>query len=158
MSTAVLTSEGDNVASPAARRRSGRVSKKPEKFAPASSPSGSAKRKRGNENDSGVDTDEAEDEEDAEESSEGEPDDEEVKARQRKRKTNAAARKPATKKPKTNGESVSLAIRPAANAAKKVAKRPRKAPIRKSALPGETDVLYGKHYRLSSTFLKLIAS
>ncbi|KAH7377770.1 STAG domain-containing protein [Pyrenochaeta sp. MPI-SDFR-AT-0127] len=141
MSATGLASGVSEVAGSASRRRSGRVSKKPEKFAPVSSPAGKSKRKRGNDNDSGVDADEPSSEEEAEESSEGEPDDEEVKGRRRKKKTKAPGRKPATKKPKTNGESLSLAIRPATSTAK-VAKRPRKAPLRKSTLPEATEGLY----------------
>ena len=143
MSAAVATSPVNDVASSAARRKSGRVSKRPERFAPGASPAGSAKRKRGDDNDSGVDADGASSDEPSEESSEGEPDEEEVRERQRKRKSKTAARKPATKKPKTNGASVNLAIRPAANGTKKIAKRPRKAAVRKSTLPADTEGLYG---------------
>ncbi|KAL6709146.1 cohesin complex subunit [Coniothyrium glycines] len=142
MSAAVASSPANEIASSTARRKSGRVSKRPERFAPGTSPVGSTKRKRGDDNDSGVDADGASSDEESEESSEGEPDDEEVRERQRKRKSRTAARKHATKKPKTNGASVSLAIRPAANAQKKVSKRPRKAPVRKSTLPEATEGLY----------------
>ncbi|KAF1837770.1 STAG-domain-containing protein [Decorospora gaudefroyi] len=132
----------DHVASSAARRKSGRVSKKPDRFAPVASPTGSTKRKRGDDKDSGVDTNESGSEEESEQSSEGEPDEEELRERRRKKNTKAPARKPAPKKAKTNGESLNLAIRPATNATKKVSKRPRKAPIRKSALPDDTEGLY----------------
>lgn len=144
MSAAVLAPEVSDAAGSASRRRSGRVSKKPEKFTPAPNPAGNAKRKRGNDNDSGVDADEVSSEEDAEESSEDEQDEEEVRGQQRKKRGRPAARKPATKKPKTNGESVSLAIRPATTTAKAGTKRPRKAPLRKSTLPEETEGLYGR--------------
>ncbi|RYO64741.1 hypothetical protein AA0113_g5792 [Alternaria arborescens] len=142
MSAAESPSRADQVASSAARRKSGRVSKKPARFAPGASPTGSTKRKRGDDNDSGVDATEPPSEEESEESSEGEPDEEELRERRRRKKAKATARKPASKKAKTNGDSVSLAIRPANNATKKVSKRPRKAPIRKSALPDETEGLY----------------
>ncbi|KAF1847180.1 STAG-domain-containing protein [Cucurbitaria berberidis CBS 394.84] len=146
MSAAVSASEASDGAASTARRKSGRVSKKPTRFAPASSPTGSAKRKRGENDDSGVDADEPSSEREEEESSEsegeGEPDPEELRDRQRKKKSNTPARKPATKKPKTNGQGLSLAIRPAANATRRGAKRSRKAPIRKSALPEETEGLY----------------
>ncbi|KAJ4362528.1 cohesin complex subunit [Neocucurbitaria cava] len=141
MSAAVSTSEAGDVTASAARRRSGRVSKKPQKFAPVSSPTGSTKRKRADNDDSGVDADEPSSDEDSEESSEGEPDPEELKER-RKKKSKAAAKKSAPKKPKTNGESVGLAFRPAASAVKRASKRPRKAPVRKSRLPQETEGLY----------------
>jgi cohesin complex subunit SA-1/2 len=61
-------------------------------------------------------------------SSEGEPDEEEFREKRRKK----------TKKPKVNGATVSLAIRPASTKAKRPPKS-RKAPIRKSAL-NEEDV------------------
>lgn len=144
MSAAESPSGADQVASSAARRKSGRVSKKPARFAPGASPTGSTKRKRGDDNDSGVDATEPPSEEESEESSEGEPDEEELRERRRRKKAKATARKPASKKAKMNGDSVSLAIRPANNATKKVSKRPRKAPIRKSALPDETEGLYGR--------------
>jgi len=142
--TAIMSSEVNDVASSAARRRSGRVSKKPEKFAPAS-PTDSVKRKRGDDDDSGVEADQASSDEE-EESSEGEPDEEEVRERQRKRKGRAPAKRPAPKKPKTNGATMSLAMRPASGAPKKLAKRPRKAAIRKSAIaPDEPEGLYGTY-------------
>lgn len=131
------------------RRKSGRVSKKPEKFTPGASPSGSAKRKRGDDgdgDDSGLEAD-APSSEEEEESSEGEPDEEELRERQRKKKSRSAAKKPAPKKPRTNGDTLSLAIRPATNAAKKASKRPRKAPVRKSMLPEQAEGLYGTHSR-----------
>ncbi|KAF2025205.1 STAG-domain-containing protein [Setomelanomma holmii] len=134
MSTAVLTSEVSDAATSTARRRSGRVSKKPAKFALATSPAGSTKRKRGDNDDSGVETDEPTDEEP--ESSDGEPDEEEVRERQRKRKGKGPAKKTAPKRPRTNGATVSLAMRPATGASK-LAKRPRKAAIRKSAMSAD---------------------
>ncbi|RMZ71286.1 mitotic cohesin complex [Pyrenophora seminiperda CCB06] len=115
---------------------------KPDRFAPVASPTGSTKRKRGGDNENGDDATDLSSEEESEQSSEDEPDEEELKERRRKKKPRALARKPASKKAKTNGESVSLAIRPASNAAKKMSKRPRKAPIRKSTLPEETEGLY----------------
>ncbi|CBX96563.1 hypothetical protein LEMA_P108280.1 [Plenodomus lingam JN3] len=145
MSAANSPSQAVQVA-PSTRRKSGRVSKKPEKFTPGTSPTGSAKRKRGEggeDQDSGLDADAPSSEEEEEsESSEGEPDEEELRERQRKKKGRPAVRKPAPKKAKTNGTSVSLAIRPASNAAKKMSKRPRKAPVRKSMLPEQTEGLY----------------
>lgn len=147
MSTAVATSEaGDDAPSATTRRRSGRVSRKPEKCAPASSPTGSTKRKRGKDQDTEVDADEQASEEEMDENSEADGDEDESRPRRRNKKTKASARKPAAKKTKTNtnGESVSLAIRPAAPTATKSVKRPRKAPVRKSMLPEDTDGLYGK--------------
>jgi cohesin complex subunit SA-1/2 len=134
----------NEVASSTSRRKSGRVSKKPDRFAPGPSPTGSSKRKRGDGNDSGIDAEDASSEEESEQSSEGEPDEEELRERRRKKKTKGPARKPPPKKARTNGEGLSLAIRPASNAAKKMSKRPRKAPIRKSALPDATEGLYGR--------------
>lgn len=144
MSAAVAASESGDVTSSSARRKSGRVTKKPEKFTPGTSPNGTSKRKRGDENDSGVDADEPSSEED-DESTEGEPDEEELRERRRKGKGKAAAKRPAQKKAKTNGKSVTLAMRPATGASKK-SSRPRKAPMRKSVLAGdETEGLYGRH-------------
>lgn len=143
MSAAVAASEAGDATSSSARRKSGRVTKKPEKFTPGASPTGAAKRKRGDDNDSGVDADEATSEED--ESTEGEPDEEELRERRRNTKSKAPAKRPAQKKAKTNGKSVTLAMRPATGAPKK-SSRPRKAPIRKSILAGdETEGLYGRH-------------
>jgi len=144
MSATDSPSAVDGVASSAARRKSGRVSKKPDRFAPIASPTSSTKRKRGGDNEDGDDATEPSSEEESEQSSEDEPDEEELKERRRKKKTRAPARKPASKKAKTNGESVNLAIRPASNATKKLAKRPRKPLIRKSTLPNETEGLYGR--------------
>lgn len=149
MSTTDLAPEVGEVASSATRRRSGRVSRKPQKLASAASPTGSAKRKRGDNDDSGVDADEPSSEEQSE-SSEGEPDEEELRERQRKRKGKAAAKRPAPKKPKTNGAPISLAMRPATGASRKLAKRPRKAAIRKSAVSEEEpEGLYGRHWKRS---------
>jgi hypothetical protein len=144
MSAAVSTSGVTEVASTDAnRRRSGRVIRKPEKLASAPSPSGSAKRKRGDNDDSGVEAGESTSDEQSD-SSEGEPDVEELRERQRKRKGKATAKRPATKKPKTNGAPISLAMRPAAGVSRKLTKRPRKAAIRKSAVSeGEPEELYG---------------
>jgi hypothetical protein len=143
MSAAVSTSGVSEVASTDARRRSGRVVRKPEKLASAPSPTGSAKRKRGENDDSGVEAGESTSEEQSE-SSEGEPDEEEMRERQRKRKGKGAAKRPALKKPKTNGAPISLAMRPAAGASRKLTKRPRKAAIRKSAISDEEpEGLYG---------------
>ncbi|KAF2851436.1 STAG-domain-containing protein [Plenodomus tracheiphilus IPT5] len=142
MSATDSTSQAGDGA-PSTRRKSGRVSKKPEKFTPGASPAGSAKRKRGDDEDSGLDADAPSSGEELE-SSEGEPDEEEFRERQRKKKSRPAAKKPAPKKPRTNGESVSLAIRPASTAAKKVSKRSRKAPVRKSMLPEQIEGLYAE--------------
>lgn len=143
MSAAVAASEAGDVTSSTARRKSGRVTKKPEKFTPGAGPTGISKRKRGDENDSGVDADEPSSEED-DDSTEGEPDEEELRERRRKSKGKASAKRPAQKKAKTNGKSVTLAMRPATGASKK-SSRSRKAPIRKSVLAGdETEGLYGR--------------
>jgi cohesin complex subunit SA-1/2 len=146
MSAADLTSDVGEVASSATRRRSGRVSKKPEKLASASSPAGSAKRKRGDNDDSGVEADDPSTDEQSD-SSEGEPDEEELRERQRKRRGKAPAKRPAPKKSKTNGAPISLAMRPATNASRKLTKRPRKAAIRKSAIAEEEpEGLYGRQF------------
>jgi cohesin complex subunit SA-1/2 len=143
MSAAISPSPVDDGASAATRRRSGRVTRKPEKLASTASPADSAKRKRGDNDDSGVEADGATSDEQSE-SSEGEPDEEELRERRPKRKSKTPAKRPATKRPKTNGASISLAMRPATGASRKLTKRPRKAAIRKSAVSGEEpEVLYG---------------
>ncbi|KAF2260154.1 STAG-domain-containing protein [Lojkania enalia] len=140
MATVVMSPEAANITS-APRRKSGRVSTKPQRFVPAASPAGSAKRKRtAEETDGDIDVDEPSSDEEQTESSEGEPDEEELRERRRKqKKTKTPGKKPAPKKAKTNGATVSLAIRPAASRPKK----PRKAPIRKSAIGDDTEGLYG---------------
>lgn len=142
MSAPPSPAAGGQPASTATRRKSGRVSKKPDRFAPDAHSTSTTKRKRGTDNDSGVEASETSDPE-SDPTSDDEPDEEEIRERRRKRKTKGTARKPAAKKPKTNGDSVSLAIRPAANATRKIAKRPRKAPVRKSTLADDTEGLYG---------------
>ena len=142
MSSVAADSEAGDATTTAAsaRRKSGRVTKKPEKFAPVAS-----KRKRGDDHDSGVDG-EGTSGDDEDESTEGEPDEEELRERRRKSKSKgkAPAKRSAAKKPKTNGKSVTLAMRPAGGASKKPS-RPRKVPVRKSILAGdETTGLYGK--------------
>lgn len=150
MSEAVAASETGDATSSNSRRKSGRVTKKPEKFTPGTDQIETSKRKRGDENDSGVDADGATSE-DEDESSEGEPDEEELRERRRKSKGKAPAKRPAQKRAKTNGKSVTLAMRPATGAPKR-SSRPRKAPIRKSILAGdETEGLYGKHHARVST-------
>jgi cohesin complex subunit SA-1/2 len=141
MSVAVASSSAIDLSSSAPRRKSGRVVKKPELFA-ASSPVGSAKRKRTDESDNEVDAADSISEEEPEESSEGEPDEEELREKRRKSKNKSAARKPAPKKPKTNGETMSLAMRPAKPKASKP-KKPRKVPARKSAIADDAEGLYG---------------
>ena len=144
-------SNNDMTTSPAAsgsRRKSGRAVKAPEKFVPevASSQVGppSAKRKRGEnaENDASESEEDPEEENEesdtpVEEDSAGE---EELKAARRKTKTKArVSRKPAAKKPKTNGtapQKLAPAIR--------LPSRPKKA--KKVAIADKAaEGLYGRH-------------
>jgi len=90
------------------RRRSGRVVKKPDFLAPESSATSKRKRVTGDE-EAGDDEDEEEESEDEDEE-EAEPAEEEVRA-QRARKTKNAPKRPAAKKPKTNGATAHLPIR-----------------------------------------------
>lgn len=142
MSADVASSNVADITSSApSRRKSGRVPTQRQLY----SPTGSAtKRKRGDTNDSDADSSAPSSEE---EDSDSIPDEEELKERRRQsRKTKSApsAKKPPQKKPKTNGEITGLAIRPATGAKKKAA-RPRKAPLRKSALvEQDADGLYGE--------------
>lgn len=150
MSADVLSSEAADITSSAApRRRSGRVVRKPEKFTPRTSPVGSFKRKRPEDVDSEADGETPSSEEDQSDSNESEPDEEELKEqRRRSKKSRPVAKKPPQKKPKTNGQ-VSLPLRPSTSTKKK-APKPRKAPIRKSAVADdEADGLYGKFASLS---------
>ncbi|KAF4553862.1 STAG domain-containing protein [Elsinoe fawcettii] len=120
------------------KRRSGRVSKKPEYLIPEST---STKRKRDAPQDAD-DVDDAEDESD--ESDEGEAEDdepaeEEVRER-RARKSKSAPKRPAAKKPKTNGAPMQMPIRNTA---------PKKRPSKKGkagAVPnaGEVGGLYAE--------------
>ncbi|KAK5018750.1 cohesin complex subunit, partial [Cryomyces antarcticus] len=107
----------------ASRRKSGRVVKQPERLT-RSSPPGGAKRKRADQDDEDVDTaDDASDDE----LSEGEPDEEELREKRRKAsKSKKPPRKPAAKKPKTNGATASLAIRPASGRPKTATRKPKK--------------------------------
>lgn len=126
-----------------ARRKSGRVVQKPDILG-ASSPAGTAKRKRAErDEEEDVDVEDAS-EEDVEES-EGEPDEEEIRERRRKvKKSKGAARKPATKKARPNGDAVSLAIRPATGKGKRARKaKPQHIPVT-AATAEEAGGLYGK--------------
>jgi hypothetical protein len=123
------------------RRKSGRVVQKPKHLSPSASTSGS-KRKRGDaETDVDMDDGGDEDEGESSEESAGEPDPEELKERKRRAKkavTKEGGRKPAAKKAKqTNGDTLSLAIRPA--------KAPRKKkPQHQTADAEAVGGLYGK--------------
>ncbi|GME28234.1 Armadillo-like helical [Neofusicoccum parvum] len=131
------------------RRKSGRVTKKPETIYSTAPTPATTKRKRGADED--VDDednahDDDEDEEDEDDSSESEPDDEEVRDKQRKKKRQAAAKakstpqkKPAAKKSRPNGDTLSLAIRPATKAKK--ARKPRPSKV---AAAEEVGGLYGE--------------
>lgn len=137
----------------ASRRRSGRVSQKPKVLSPSSATG--SKRKRGDV-DTDVemeDADEEDEEEEESEESEGEPDPEELKERRRKAKTQkqAAPRKPAAAKPaakkakQTNGDTVSLAIRPAKS------KAPRKKPQHQTVDAEAVGGLYGELHPVLGT-------
>ncbi|GAB7339566.1 hypothetical protein MBLNU457_6172t1 [Dothideomycetes sp. NU457] len=90
------------------RRRSGRVVKKPDFLAPeASAPS---KRKRATADEEVEDDEDVEDESEEEDEEEAEPAEEEVRATKARKPKNAPKR-PAAKKPKTNGAVAHLPIR-----------------------------------------------
>ena len=130
-------------ASGTVRRASGRVRKQPEAY--NSSPVGSSKRKRSNQEDGDVQMpDDYVSDEDVP-SAEDEPDEEEVREQSRRaRKTKAAPKKPqqkpAQKKPKING--ASLSIRSVAGGKKK--KAPRRANAANVAEAEEADGLYAE--------------
>ena len=109
------------------KRRSGRVSRRPNHF---TEPQTSSKRKRVEPDEDalangGEDQDEGDEEdEDDESESEGEPDEEEKReqrARARKAKR-APTKKPVAKRPKTNGTTVALPVRGPAKPSRKKAK------------------------------------
>lgn len=134
----------DNTTTTTARRKSGRVTKKPETiYSTARTPA--TKRKRGADADAHDEDDTDEGSEEDDETSESEPDDEEVRDKQRKKKRQAAAKakstpqkKPAAKKSKPNGGTLSLAIRPATKT-----KKPRKPRPSKVAAAEEVGGLFG---------------
>jgi cohesin complex subunit SA-1/2 len=101
---------------PAERRRSGRVTKKPQHLGDHLGVP--AKRKRGAHED--VDDDDVEmrdeDSDEDDEDDEGELDDEEVESRTRRTRKATSGKSRAIKKPKQNGEGVNLAIRSASGA------------------------------------------
>jgi len=90
------------------RRRSGRVVKKPDFLAPE--PSATSKRKRATGDEEVEDDEDDEEESEEEDEEEAEPAEEEVRA-QRARKPKNAPKRPAAKKPKTNGATAHLPIR-----------------------------------------------
>ena len=133
------------------RRKSGRVSQKPKLLSPSSATGN--KRKRGH-GDTDVEMDDTgdEDEEESSEESEDEPDAEELKERRQKARQakkvapKKPASKPAAKKAKqTNGDTVSLAIRPAKS------KAPRKKPQHQTADAEAVGGLYGEFRMRSRT-------
>lgn len=108
------------------KRRSGRVSRRPDLFAATSTAS---KRKRPDRDDDAVANDDDDDNEDEvddedDDDSDGEPDEEEVRekrARARKAKT-APQKKPAAKRAKPNGTSLALPVRTQVKPRRKKAK------------------------------------
>jgi cohesin complex subunit SA-1/2 len=114
-----LSSPEIDVQQSATRRKSGRVVRKPDSVAAAST-----KRKRNATEGGDIEMEDASD--DSEESDEEEPDEEELKEQRKKRARSQkkAPSKPATKKAKAaNGEPVRLAIRP--NPTKKSRAKPK---------------------------------
>jgi cohesin complex subunit SA-1/2 len=137
------TSDNNATSSPAptgTSRRSGRVSKLPEKFRPDAPAATKRKRRDDNddedaENDSPL-TDEEESDADA---GDGADDDDDVAEEAPKRKKKASqparSRKPAAKKPKTNGDAGAHPVR--------LASRPKKA-VRIAVERREGDGLFGR--------------
>ena len=125
----------------ATRRKSGRVSKKPDAY----SPNAATKRKRAGALDGAEDGDAGDASEPESESSEGEPDEEELReSKKRARKQKSSARP--QKKPKVNGETVRLPVRPAGKT-----KRPKKAkPLKDAKAAEEAGGLYGMRTRALS--------
>ena len=153
------------------RRKSGRVTRKPEMLSQSQgdATAGGAKRKRGTNGEEVEDADEDEEQDDASESEDDdeEPDEEEFREKKRaarKKTTTKASGTPKTKaksrapkKPKVAGNGIAgrLALRPAANG--KVS-RPRKPKARPSLAAGEHG-LYGRDiHQVSIPVYSLIVS
>ncbi|OGM41528.1 nuclear cohesin complex subunit (Psc3) [Aspergillus bombycis] len=154
------------------RRKSGRVTRKPELFAQSytandSAIAGSSKRKRAGGDDE-EDIEEAADasEPDVDESADEEPDEEEL--REKRRAARKASSKKATSEPKAkakprsakkpkvagNGIGSQLAFRPATNGKKTVSSRPRKPMVRPSLAAGERGLyaeVFGKGRNADTT-------
>lgn len=138
MSSSPISEPREETANATNKRRSGRVSRKPDIYsgAPATS-----KRKRDVAEDDQEDQDDEVDESESEE--ESEPGEEELRAQKaRARKTKAAApKKPAAKKSKTNGASVTLPVRAAGKKG-----RTKKAKGVDEAAAEEVGGLYGQSH------------
>ncbi|OCK76286.1 hypothetical protein K432DRAFT_335961 [Lepidopterella palustris CBS 459.81] len=151
LSSMEISSPDAAVPPSAPRRKSGRVVKKPKVFA-ASSPAGSAKRKRTEETEEDVPMGDDTSEEELEDDEEGEPDEEELREKKRAKRGKKAVKKSAPKKAKTdgntNGEIVSLAIRPAGGGK---AKKPRKARAVKSSAAEDAEGLYAEIFASDHT-------
>lgn len=145
------------------RRKSGRVTRKPELFSQSygDTTPGGAKRKRGNagEDDEDAEEEQGQEPEDASESGddEGEADEEELRekkrvARRKPSKGSSSSVTKSTAKPRMmkkarvagNGIAGQLALRPATNG-KKPSSRARKPKVRPSLAAGEHG-LYGRHF------------
>lgn len=137
------------------RRKSGRVTRKPDFLAPE--PTASAKRKRVGvdmqEDDVGPATSESGGEDDEEEDDDEEPDEEELKE-QRSRKPKSAPKRPAAKKPKTNGATASLPIR---STTSKSRPRKKKAQAMDAADAEEAGGLYTEVFARGHTLDQVVA-
>ncbi|KAL9096910.1 MAG: hypothetical protein Q9165_000874 [Trypethelium subeluteriae] len=126
----------------AKRRKSGRVSKQPQRLRDVT-PLGSTKRKRSDEDMEGNGSEDDDDvsEDESEEDTEGEPDEEEVREKRRANRTSKTARnKPIAKRSRANGGTVDLAIR--TSTAK--SKQPRRAFPTPALSDQEAEGLYGQ--------------
>lgn len=147
------SSIGDDTAI-ANKRRSGRVIRKPETLY-AATPADGAKRKRTATDDDqqGEDDDENEEEDESDSEEDDDADEEEVKDKST-RKAKTAARKPAAKRPKPNGE-VNLPIRATTSKARRPAKR--KAKTLDSAAAEEAGGLYAEVFARGHTLDDVVA-
>jgi cohesin complex subunit SA-1/2 len=136
----------DNNATPSpsaadARRRSGRVVRAPRKFTEETQNDTSSKRKRTRENEDDVENEEPHDS--LEEASDEEPADEsEEDLAPRQKKSKARTKRPAAKKPKTNGSGPVEASASQAPAVR-LASRPKKT-VRVAIARKDGDGLYGE--------------
>lgn len=147
--------DGHTQSSPTSdRRKSGRVSKKPELFSQSYNDSRS-KRKRADGEDGGEEEENISESE-SDDTADSEPDEEELREKKRaarrvstkkqsstaKGKSKSSAPRSSKKQKVGNGVGGQLALRPAANGKRTVSSRPRKPKVRPSLAAGETG-LYG---------------
>ncbi|KAF2398810.1 STAG-domain-containing protein [Trichodelitschia bisporula] len=168
------TSDMDSPTQGTSRRKSGRVVKKPDVLGSSAPPPAGSKRKRsdgetdeednGEVEQTGEDIDMPDASSSDSDSTEGEPDPEEIKERKKRARQSRAARgsrpparKPAAKKPKPNGQKLSLAIRPATTKPKQ--RKTRAQPIEDAdAVGGLYGDVFGKGKSIEDAAVSFMAA